>query len=423
LSTDSLSTLAHKINSLSGTLSAAVVEENVNGEARYRLEVTGAGELAFEDESNILEALGFLTAEFARENQAGADAVLEINGLRITRSSNTISDALDGIALELWDARPGEEVLVSVTKDVEATRSGIQEFIKAFNNIQDFLNKHAGYDAETQSAGVLLGDFTARQVEWKLSEIRNQRVAALPSTSLRELNEGAGVAKGSIQITDRAGNTAVIDLSDARTVQDVLDAINATEGIEITATVNSSMKGLKLTDSSGGEGLITVTEVDSSTAADLGLLGSVDFVTLVGSDIGTGGSYSLSEIGITSDESGRLTLDESTFSQALEENYAAVEALFSTADFGIAYKADSISDFLTDPVTGVLKSKQDTLQATIGDMEDQIDRLERRISRREENLVRQFAALEATLSQYQAMSDYLSQQLAIVQNNWTSGNS
>ena len=44
--------------------------------------------------------------------------------------------------------------------------------------------------------------------------------------SLDELNGGDGVQRGKIRITDRSGATAVIDLSFARTVDDVLAAIN-----------------------------------------------------------------------------------------------------------------------------------------------------------------------------------------------------
>ncbi len=44
--------------------------------------------------------------------------------------------------------------------------------------------------------------------------------------SLDELNGGDGVQRGKIRITDRSGASAVIDLSFARTVDDVLDAIN-----------------------------------------------------------------------------------------------------------------------------------------------------------------------------------------------------
>ena len=53
---------------------------------------------------------------------------------------------------------------------------------------------------------------------------------------MRELNGGAGVQRGKIRITDRSGAVATIDLSFARTVDDVLQAINSNEDISVTAS-------------------------------------------------------------------------------------------------------------------------------------------------------------------------------------------
>jgi len=90
--------------------------------------------------------------------------------------------------------------------------------------------------------------------------------------SLDELNGGTGVARGEIRITDLGGNSAVIDLSLARTVDDVIDAINADTTINVTASVDGD--GLKLTDIVGGGGTLGVQEVaGGTTAANLGLDG------------------------------------------------------------------------------------------------------------------------------------------------------
>ena len=90
------------------------------------------------------------------------------------------------------------------------------------------------------------------------------------SQQLSELNGGAGVAVGSIRITDASGSTATIDLSSAVTVDDVLNAINESSGVNVTASVNDG--ALELTDNSGGAGTLTIQNVGSTTtASDLGL--------------------------------------------------------------------------------------------------------------------------------------------------------
>ena len=92
------------------------------------------------------------------------------------------------------------------------------------------------------------------------------------NTLLADLNGGSGVTLGSFNITDRAGNAAVINLGGAVTVNDVITAINGA-GINVTASLNASQTGLQLTDTSGTIlQPLTVTEAGSTTAQDLGIL-------------------------------------------------------------------------------------------------------------------------------------------------------
>ncbi len=100
-------------------------------------------------------------------------------------------------------------------------------------------------------------------------------------TALASLNGGAGVASGRIKINDRAGNSATIDLVGALTVSDVIDRINESDAIQVTARVQGDR--LVLDDTSGGTGTLSVQEVGSGrTASDLGLLQSVSGNTLTG---------------------------------------------------------------------------------------------------------------------------------------------
>jgi flagellar hook-associated protein 2 len=87
---------------------------------------------------------------------------------------------------------------------------------------------------------------------------------------LAELNGGAGVRRGQIRITDRAGNAANVDLRLARTVDDVIEAINSNGIANVSAVVVGD--SFKLVDSSGGSGNLRVQELGSGqTALDLGL--------------------------------------------------------------------------------------------------------------------------------------------------------
>ncbi|MEN0110896.1 MAG: flagellar filament capping protein FliD, partial [Planctomycetota bacterium] len=111
------------------------------------------------------------------------------------------------------------------------------------------------------------------------------------SARLSDLNGGLGFQQGRIQITDRQGATSTIDLRGVTTVDDVLEAINTSGEIEVSATTSGDR--IVLTDQSGGTGTFRVREYGGgTTAASLGLgglSGSTD--TLTGADVygvGTG---------------------------------------------------------------------------------------------------------------------------------------
>lgn len=104
--------------------------------------------------------------------------------------------------------------------------------------------------------------------------------------SLDELNGGDGVTRGKIRITDRNGDSAVIDLRFAQTIEDVVATINANDSVEVSASIQGDK--LKLTDATGGTtSNLRVQEVSGgSTAADLGLAGiNVASNTAVGADV------------------------------------------------------------------------------------------------------------------------------------------
>lgn len=105
------------------------------------------------------------------------------------------------------------------------------------------------------------------------------------SVTLDELNGGSGVSRGQIRITDRTGKSATVDLRFVHTAADVVDAINAAGDVRVTAKLDGDR--FTLTDSSGGAGTLSVSEVGTGvTARDLGLSAvSVNAVTASGLDI------------------------------------------------------------------------------------------------------------------------------------------
>lgn len=95
------------------------------------------------------------------------------------------------------------------------------------------------------------------------------------TTNLDDLHHGSGVEKSRIQLTDRAGNSAIVDIASAQTLTDVRELINQA-GTNIRAEINTGGNGILITDGSSGSslGTIRISEygTNTHTAEDLGIL-------------------------------------------------------------------------------------------------------------------------------------------------------
>lgn len=415
LSTQSLEDIAAAINTAASgagsAISAAVAEVS---QGVYRLEInSGDGSApSFTDAGNVLEALGVVRSAYTQVDQAGRDALFKVNGIDVVRSTNTVSDVITGVTFSLVsDATPTATTTISVTSDSEAAVNAVQSFVDAYNTTKGFIQRFASFNSENQQAGVLLGDSSVLGVESVLGGLVSRSVSTLPTQSLNTLNSGAGINPGSIQVTDRAGNIAVINLTEAETVQDVLDALNHAGALKVEAAINRAGTGIDIRDKSGGAGTLSIIEVDGgTTAAELGILGSSPDGNLRGRAVATPEFLSLGQLGISVSTDGTLLLDSTKLQNALSDNPEAVEAFFTQKN-GFGEQARTAIDSLTDSLSGSLTSRATSLQETIDSYNESIKRIEDRLVMVEERLRRQFSRLEESLSQLQQQGDYLLAQL------------
>ena len=155
------------------------------GATRYQLVVRstkpgveGNFDLAYDDGTPAFEAVINDLQDSARR---GTDAVLEINGgVRIQRSSNTISDLWTGITLDLKSVPdPNKDITITVSTDGEATSKKVQEYVDAYNKVVDFFTEQSALDAEGKAKGPLFGDQTLRSMR---STLRSTIGAAVSGT-------------------------------------------------------------------------------------------------------------------------------------------------------------------------------------------------------------------------------------------------
>jgi flagellar hook-associated protein 2 len=123
---------------------------------------------------------------------------------------------------------------------------------------------------------------------------------------------------------------------------------------------------------------------------------------------GSSDSYRLLvDLGVTSDETGKLTLDGQPLEAALDEDFEAVNDLLQ----GVGnLMSGAVSGFLE--TGGMIEARTQGIQGQIGDIEAQRLALDNRIAVIEQRYVKQFTALDTLLGQLQNTSDFLSQQLS-----------
>jgi flagellar hook-associated protein 2 len=103
-----------------------------------------------------------------------------------------------------------------------------------------------------------------------------QRRFVAEAASLSSYAPGsANVRRGSFTMIDSTGSEVAIAITDAaKTIGDVMAAINAATGGSVVAQLNQTGDGFELVDHAGGAGQLQVRELGGATAADLRILGT-----------------------------------------------------------------------------------------------------------------------------------------------------
>ena len=112
--------------------------------------------------------------------QAAADAKLTIDGIAVTKASNTITDAIQGVTLNLVKINTGNTVNVAVARDSDTIKASVANFVKAFNDLNKTVRAMTAYDPTTKVGGALQGDSGALSV---LSQVRGVLIKAVTGTT------------------------------------------------------------------------------------------------------------------------------------------------------------------------------------------------------------------------------------------------
>ena len=201
------SAVVNAINQAGAGVSAQLLDTGVEGAAdRYKIVLTGqtgaSNAFSVSTDAADTSGLNFTTPT----GQDAADAAVTVNGVAISRSTNTIDDVIPGMTFDLLGPTTGA-VAVQLNRDSSGVKERVQSLVTAYNSmVSDFgiLTGPASEDEEDIYSGSLRGDSTVRSV---LSQMRQvffgeSETAGESITSLRDM--GVSVDKDGVVTLDEA---------------------------------------------------------------------------------------------------------------------------------------------------------------------------------------------------------------------------
>lgn len=182
-----------------------------------------------DDDGNDTDAAGLSQLAFntaasnATRSRAGADAELVVDGLTVTRASNTVDDLVEGLTLTLKDTT-ATAVRLDVSQDTGAVKDKIQGFVDGFNALQDQIAQIAGFNADSGQGGVLQGDATVRTLNSTLRRQITDSLQVLEGRAVRSLAD-LGIT------TDSEGRLAIDSASLDDALANHFDEVGALFGV------------------------------------------------------------------------------------------------------------------------------------------------------------------------------------------------
>lgn len=355
--TDTLNTVINRINGSTANVTAAydattdrlVLRSKTTGSVGITVEeVTGKG--------NFLTATA-LTAAAGGTQTLGNNAVFTVSGFNndqpITRTSNSVSDVISGVTLNLKSPTSGTPVTLTVAQDVEAAKTAIKDFVGKFNEAISLINlrlsekKVTGKDWDKMTdaerkMGIMRGESSLVDLRFRLTSLATGPVPGLSALTdaLSDIGIKTGVTTSSASSTTGENGTLVID--DAK----------------LTAALTNSPE----------------------MVADLFFL-----------DLDGDGKVTKDANGVPTDRGVAVQLD--WYLDQLTDSDTVIRG-------SVSVKA------------GIVPRQQDVLTSRADDLQGQIDAYDRRIELYQANLIRQFTLMEQVVGQFQATSSWLTSQTA-----------
>ncbi len=327
--------------------------------------------------------MGFETTQTAQ------NASLSLDGVSITKSSNTVTDIISGAALKLQSAGSGT---ISLSTDTEAITTKVSDFVDEYNDLSLFLSEQLALDSESEQTGVLFGNFAVQNLQQILRSSISTKITGI---------SGDYTYLSQIGITTQSDGTLILDTDD---LSDALidDIANVSQLFSSNGSVtNSSLAYVGFTsDTEPGSYEVQVSSSGTSTFVQLSNSGASTFVTASGS----GNFYA----GSSGDSTG-LNFRLGNLNNG---NYGHI-----TLSIGVAEILNrQLKNLVDSSLNGPLVTELDTIKETVNDFNETLLKQAERLLAFEETLKARFTNLEIVLGRLNAQKNTFNSALSGIKN-------
>ncbi|MER2131947.1 MAG: flagellar filament capping protein FliD [Carnobacterium inhibens] len=125
------------------------------------------------DDSNMAEALGFgISPDQVIE---GKSAILTVDGIEVERDTNTITDAVEGLTIDLKGVTEASKpVTIGIKEDTDTTVKAFKDFVDQYNSTLTFIGDQLDVgdpSVESNTTGALVGDSSLMRLQSSLRSL------------------------------------------------------------------------------------------------------------------------------------------------------------------------------------------------------------------------------------------------------------
>jgi flagellar hook-associated protein 2 len=119
-------------------------------------------------------------------SKMATDAIIEVDGQVVTRDSNSFSDVITGVTLNLAQAAPGTVETLTIALDSSAITGSIESFVNEYNTLIGVMKGLSNFDESTNVSGALNGNAVVRGIQ---SSLRDTLFAGVSGGAFSNLTE------------------------------------------------------------------------------------------------------------------------------------------------------------------------------------------------------------------------------------------